>query len=60
MMLAEIGTFDVPTDALLDVPSVQALDGVLTFGCAGGGLGCVDTVEPDDGSQSALDLETFT
>ncbi len=57
--LAEIETFDVPTDALLDVPSVKALDRVPTFGCAGGGLGCVDMGETDDGSQSALDLETF-
>ncbi len=57
--LAEIETYDVPTDALLDVPSVQALDRVPTFGCAGGGLGCVDTGEPDNRSQSALALETF-
>jgi hypothetical protein len=57
--LAEIGTFDVPTDALLDVPGVQALDRVPTFGCAGGGLGCVDMGEPDNRSRSALDLETF-
>jgi hypothetical protein len=57
--LAEIETFDVPTDALLDLPSVQALDRVPAFGCAGGGLGCIDTVGTDDGSQSALDLETF-
>lgn len=57
--LAEIETFDVPTDALLDVPSVQALDRVPTFGCAGGGLGCVDIGEPDNPSRSALDLETF-
>ncbi|MBI3784265.1 MAG: hypothetical protein HY270_12790 [Deltaproteobacteria bacterium] len=57
--LAEIETFDVPTDALLDLPSVQALDRVPTFGCAGGGLGCVDTGEADNRSQSALDVETF-
>jgi hypothetical protein len=57
--LAEIETFDVPTDALLDVPSVEALDRVPTFGCAGGGLGCVDTGEADNRSQSALDVEIF-
>lgn len=57
--LAEIETFDVPTDALLDVPSIQALDRVPTFGCAGGGLGCVDTGVTDNRSQSALDLEIF-
>ena len=57
--LAEIETFDVPTDALLDVPSLQVLDHVPTFGCAGGGLGCVDTGEADNRSQSTLDLETF-
>ena len=57
--LAEIETFDVPTDALLDVPSVQVLDRVPTFGCADGGLGCLDTGDPDSRSQSALDLETF-
>ena len=57
--LAEIETFDVPTDALLDVPSIQVLDRIPTFGCTGGGLGCVDTGEADNRSQSALDLETF-
>ena len=57
--LAEIEAFDVPTDALLDVPSVQALDRVPTFGCTGSGLGCVDTGEADNQSQSALDLESF-
>ncbi len=59
MTLAESETFDVPTDALLDVPSVEALDRIPTFGCTGDGLGCVDTGEADNRSQSALDLAAF-
>jgi len=57
--LAEMETFDVPTDALLDLPSIQVLDSVPTFGCVGGGLGCVDTGGAGNRSQSALELETF-
>ena len=57
VVIAEIGTYDAPTDALLDVPSVEALDRVPAFGCTGSGLGCLD-VEPLN-NQSALDLEKY-
>ena len=53
--IAELGTYEAPTDALLDTPSVDALDIVPTFGCTGSGLGCLDAAPPD--KQSALDSE---
>lgn len=40
--VADLGTYDVPTDVLLAVPSVEALDSVPSFGCTGAGLGCLD------------------
>lgn len=55
--LAEIGTYHAPTDALLDVPSVQALDRIPSFGCAGTGLGCLETGALNDDTRSALDSE---
>ncbi len=57
VMIAELGMYDAPTDALLAVPGVEALDSVPSFGCTGTGLGCLD-VEPLN-SQSALDWETY-
>jgi hypothetical protein len=55
--MAELGTYDVPTDALLTAPSLEALDNVPSFGCTGSGLGCLDS-EPLN-KQSALDGETY-
>jgi hypothetical protein len=55
--MAELGTYDVPTDALLTTPSLEALDNVPSFGCTGSGLGCFDS-EPLN-KQSALDGETY-
>jgi hypothetical protein len=57
--LAEIGTYDTPTDVLLDIPSVDALDRVPAFGCTGAGLGCLDSGVQNNRSQSALDSETY-
>jgi len=56
--LAEIGSYDTPTDVLLDLPSIEALDRVPTFGCTSTGLGCLDAGAPRPLSHSALDLET--
>jgi hypothetical protein len=53
--MAELGTYDVPTDALLTTPSLETLDSVPSFGCTGSGLGCLDS-EPLN-KQSALDWE---
>ena len=55
--MAELGTYDVPTDVLLTTPSLDALDSIPSFGCAGSGLGCLDP-EPLN-KQSALDWETY-
>ena len=57
--LAEIGSYNAPTDALLEVPSVRALDRVPTFGCTGAGLGCLDSEAVKDESRSALDSEKY-
>jgi hypothetical protein len=57
--LAEIETYETATDALLDAPSLQALDRLPTFGCTGSGFGCVDLNEPNDAAQSAADLERY-
>jgi hypothetical protein len=54
--MAELGSYDVPTDALLATPGLEALDSVPSFGCTGSGLGCLDP-EPLN-KQSALDWET--
>ncbi len=55
--VADLGTYDVPTDVLLAVPSVEALDTVPSFGCTGAGLGCLDPAPLNN--QSALDGETY-
>jgi len=55
--MAELGTYDVPTDVLLTTPGLEALDSVPSFGCTGSGLGCLDP-EPLN-KQSALDGETY-
>jgi hypothetical protein len=55
--MAELGTYDVPTDVLLTMPSLEALDSVPSFGCTGSGLGCLDSAPPN--KQSALDGETY-
>ena len=55
--MAELGTYDVPTDVLLTTPSLEALDNVPSFGCTGSGLGCLDP-EPLN-KQSALNGETY-
>jgi hypothetical protein len=55
--MAELGTYDVPTDVLLTTPGLEALDSVPSFGCSGSGLGCLDP-EPLN-KQSALDGETY-
>jgi hypothetical protein len=55
--MAELGTYDVPTDVLLTTPSLEALDSVPSFGCTGSGLGCLDS-DPLN-KQSALDGETY-
>jgi hypothetical protein len=56
---AEIGTYQTPTDVLLDLPSVRALDGIPVFGCTAEGLGCLDSGVPTDQSHSALDSERY-
>ncbi len=53
--MAELGTYDVPTDVLLAAPGLEALDNVPSFGCTGSGLGCLDS-EPLN-TQSTLDWE---
>ena len=55
--IAELGTYAAPTDALLDTPSVDALDSVPAFGCTGSGLGCLDPELLNN--QSALDSERY-
>jgi hypothetical protein len=55
--MAELGTYDVPTDVLLTTPGLEALDSVPSFGCSGSGLGCLDSVPLN--KQSALDRETY-
>jgi hypothetical protein len=55
--MAELGTYDVPTDVLLTTPSLEALDSVPSFGCTGSGLGCLDADQLN--KQSALDWETY-
>lgn len=60
LTVAELESYEVPTDALLDLPIPRALDRIPTFGCTGGGLGCLDAGVPSDQSQSALDLEKYT
>jgi len=55
--MAELGTYDVPTDVLLTTPGLEALDSVPSFGCTGSGLGCLDP-EPLN-KQSDLDGETY-
>jgi hypothetical protein len=57
--LAEIGTYTAPTDELLEVPGVQALDRVPAFGCTDSGLGCLDPGVPNDQSQSTLESERY-
>ena len=57
LTVAELGTYDVPTDVLLTTPGLEALDSVPSFGCTGSGLGCLDP-EPLN-KQSALDGETY-
>lgn len=55
--MAELGTYDVPTDVLLAAPGLEALDNVPSFGCTSSGLGCLDS-EPLN-KQSTLDGETY-
>jgi hypothetical protein len=55
--IAELGTYDVPTDALLTTPSLEALDSVPSFGCTGSGLGCLDSGPLN--TRSAVDGETY-
>jgi ferric-dicitrate binding protein FerR (iron transport regulator) len=55
--MADLASYDVPTDALLAAPGLEALDSVPSFGCTGSGLGCLDP-EPLN-KQSTLDWETY-
>ncbi len=57
LTVAELGTYNAPTDALLTTPSIAALDEVPSFGCTGSGLGCLEP-EPLD-NQSALHWEKY-
>jgi hypothetical protein len=55
--VADLSSYDVPTDVLLAAPGLETLDNVPSFGCTGSGLGCLDS-EPLN-TQSALDGETY-
>jgi len=55
--IANLGTYTAPTDVLLALPSVEALDTVPSFGCANNGLGCLDLAPSD--SHSALNGEMY-
>ena len=55
--IAELGTYNAPTDVLLTAPGVDALDNVPSFGCTGSGLGCLDRAPLSN--QSALDLKRY-
>jgi hypothetical protein len=55
--MAELGSYDVPTDVLLTTPGLEALDSVPSFGCTGSGLGCLDSKPLN--KQSGLDGETY-
>lgn len=57
LTVAELGTYNAPTDALLTTPSIAALDEIPSFGCTGSGLGCLEP-EPLD-NQSALHWERY-
>jgi hypothetical protein len=55
--VADLTSYDMPTDVLLTAPGLEALDSVPSFGCTDSGLGCFDP-EPLN-KQSALDRETY-
>jgi len=55
--MAQLGTYDVPTDVLLTTPGLEALDSVPSFGCTGSGLGCLDSKPLN--KQSDLEGKTY-